>query len=188
VQTRLSTVKVDPDTLRVIGDLAHVLGRTRKDVVRDAVHAFAALRQRSSESGLDATAVRLATAGEHHRRGTADPPAERAASAGETGRLEIARMSEAVFEALSPSERLEARRSELERSYAALGARDPRFVDPRPHGYLREHLVLGVDLDEAAPFREIELTMAARLLLDLHLWVVALPAEPAGMGAGDGVS
>jgi hypothetical protein len=41
------------------------------------------------------------------------------------------------------------------------------------------HLVLGVDLDEGVPFREIELTMAARLLLDLHLWVVPLSPDRA---------
>ena len=171
---RVSTVKVDADTLRVIGDLAHVLGRTRKDVVRDAVHAFAAWRERSLENGLDATATRLATAGERHRMTAAKGPTATETGAHQLGRLGIARMSEAVFEALSPSERLEARRAELEQEYAALGASHPRFVDPRPHGYNRDHLVIGVDLDDGAPFREIALTMAARLLLELHVWVVPL--------------
>ena len=93
----MSTVKVDADTLRVIGDLAHVLGRTRKDVVRDAVHAFAAWRERSLEAGVDATVARLVTAGAHHRA-TATDPGIIGAQLGASSRLGVARMSEAVFD------------------------------------------------------------------------------------------
>ena len=96
-RSRVSSVKVDADTLRVIGDLAHVLGRTRKDVVRDAVHAFAAWRERSLEAGVDATVARLVTAGAHHRA-TATDPGIIGAQLGASSRLGVARMSEAVFD------------------------------------------------------------------------------------------
>ena len=81
-------------------------------------------------------------------------------------------MSDSVFHALTPIERLEARRRELEDAFAALGARRPRFVDGRPHGYLREHLVIAVDVDAHARFRELDLAIEARRILELELWVV----------------
>ena len=177
--TGLSTVKVDADTLRVIADLAHVLGRSRKDVVRDAVHAFAAWREQVLGNGLEETASRLALAGvRHHAQvvegGLGLTDDERV----ERGRLGVARMSDSVFRALTPIERLEARRRELEDAFAALGAHHPRFVDGRSHGYLREHLVIAVVVDPHARFRELDLAIEARRILELELWVV-LAAEPA---------
>jgi predicted transcriptional regulator len=172
-----NAVKVDAETHRLIGDLAHVLGRTRKDVLRNAVHVFASLSEASLDAGLDGAAERLALAGIRGAAGhdatfratpvtpdaaSADgrndhePPGaeiERDAMQDGRSRLAAARVSAEVFAAMSPKERFEARRAEIERTFADRGAHRPRFVDPTAYGYLPEpeHHVIAVDLDEHVP-------------------------------------
>lgn len=176
---RLTTVKVDRDTHRLIGDLAHLLGRSRKDVVRDAVHAFAAWRERLLDDGLDESSHRLALASTTHElrqaAGEYDTiPAERV----ERSRIGPARMSPRVKAALSPQELLEHHRPEVEAAFAELGARNPRFAtDPRRYGHLAEHRVIVVDLDDPRRFEQGRLAAAAFTVLALPCFVV--PADRA---------
>ncbi|RNB51543.1 hypothetical protein EDM22_03670 [Agromyces tardus] len=152
-------VRVDADTYRLIGDLAHLTGRTRKDVVRDAVRALASLREVALDDGLDRAADRLALAGARHRG--LEPVATRDPGSGATaphtagpararGRIGAARETPMVMARMSPAERLEAGREALERAIAEVGARRPRIVDSAAHGYLPEHTVIGVELDDPA--------------------------------------
>ena len=63
----LTTVKVDAETHRLIGDLAHLLERTRGEVVRDAVNAFAVWRETLLDHGADESAQRVALANARHQ-------------------------------------------------------------------------------------------------------------------------
>ena len=98
---RLTTVKVDGETHRLIGDLAHLPGRSRKDVVRDAVLAFAAWRERLLDEGLVEATHRLALAGvRHEMRAAVGELAIRGAERVERSRIGVARTSERVEAAL----------------------------------------------------------------------------------------
>ena len=174
---RVTTVKVDGETHRLIGDLAHLLGRSRKEVVRDAVRAFAAWRERLLDDGLDATVHRVAEASEKHelRAASGDlgsTPAERVGRS----RIGVARMSASVEAALSPAELLEHHRPAIETAFARLGARAPRFaIDPRRYGHLAEHRVIIVDLVDPARFEQSRLRAAAFEITALSWFVV--PAD-----------
>jgi hypothetical protein len=178
----LTTVKVDGETHRLIGDLAHLMGRSRKDVVRDAVHAFAAWRERLLEEGLDEATHRLALAGTRHElRAAAGDLAIRTAERVERSRIGAARMSERVEAALSPTELLEHHRPEVEAEFAEHGARNPRFAtDPRRYGYLAEHRVIVVDLDDPRRFEQSRLQAAAFAVLALPCFVVPVEWGSAG--------
>ena len=56
------TVKIQAETGRLIADLAHFLGRTKKDVVRDAVRAFVDLHEHAILRGAAASTERAASA------------------------------------------------------------------------------------------------------------------------------
>lgn len=179
---RLTTVKVDGETHRLIGDLAHLLGRSRKDVVRDAVHAFAAWRERLLDEGLDEATHRLALAGTRHEmRAAAGELAIRGAGRVERSRIGVARTSERVQAALSPTELLERLRPEVEAAFDELGARNARFAtDPRRYGHLAEHRVIVVDLEDPRRFEQGRLQAAVFTVLALPCFVV--PAEWASPG------
>lgn len=158
----LVTLKVDAETHRLIGDLAHLLGRTRKDVVRDAVNAFAVWREAVLDEGAEASSERLALANARHagRLAAGDlmtSPSERA----DRSRIGATRISDAAFLRLSVHERFELRRTELERAFGELGARNPRLVDPREYGRAPSAIVILVDLADPARFAFGELVMAA---------------------------
>ena len=71
--------------------ISHLLGRSRKDVVRDAVHAFAAWRERLLDEGLDEATHRLALAGTRHEmRAAAGEVAIRGAGRVERSRIGVA--------------------------------------------------------------------------------------------------
>ncbi|MFE5670747.1 hypothetical protein ACFQ58_03960 [Agromyces sp. NPDC056523] len=170
----MTTVKVDRETHRLIGDLAHLLGRSRKDVVRDAVLAFASWRERLLDDGLDETVHRVAVASEKHELraaagGLDSTPAERV----ERTRIGAARMSPRVEAALSPAELLEHHRPAIEAAFAALGVRAPRFaIDPGRYGHLAEHRVMVVDLVDPARFEQSRLRAAAFDIMALSWFVV----------------
>ena len=76
------------------------------------------------------------------------------------------RLSPAMFRRLTPPERLETRRSELGRALAALGARNPRLVEPREHGYRPDSILVLVDLDDPSQFAYGELIAVASEILE----------------------
>lgn len=174
---RLTTVKVDRETHRLIGDLAHLLGRSRKDVVRDAVLAFAAWRERLLDDGIDETVHRVALAAtRHERRAAAGELESTAEERVERSRIGAARMSRRVEAALSPAELLEHHRPEIEAAFAELGAVNPRYAtNPRRYGYLAEHDVIVVDLVDPARFEQSRLSTTA-FLITTHPWFV-VPAD-----------
>lgn len=182
---RLTTVKVDVETHRLIGDLAHLLGRTRKDVVRDAVNAFAAWREAVLDHGAEASSERLALANARHTARLASGELmTSAAERSERSRVGASRISEAAFLRLTAHERLELRRPELERAFAELGARNPRFVDPRDHDRDPATSVIMVDLDDPEQFRVFELvTLALEIIAELA-HVVASNAPYPSLVAG----
>ncbi|GAA2035842.1 hypothetical protein GCM10009819_20460 [Agromyces tropicus] len=53
-------IKIDPATDRLVADAAHVLGRTKKDIVAAAVREFVEVHQAELRAGVTATADRLA--------------------------------------------------------------------------------------------------------------------------------
>ncbi|GGI46219.1 putative transcriptional regulator [Agromyces flavus] len=178
----VTTVKVDRETHRLIGDLAHLLGRSRKDVVRDAVLAFAAWRERMLDDGLDAAVHRIAAASQKHEmRAAAGGLDVTSAERVERSRIGAARMSPRVEAALSPAELLEHHRPEIEAAFERLGASEPRFaIDPRRYGHLAEHRVIVVDLVDPARFEKTRLQAAAFDIMAMHWFVV--PAEWATPG------
>lgn len=182
---RLTTVKVDRETHRLIGDLAHLLGRTRKDVVRDAVNAFATWRESVLDQGAEASSERLALANARHGgRLASGDLATTAAERAERSRTGAAQVSEAAFRRLTAHERLELRRPELERAFAELGARNPRLVDPREHSRDPASSVILVDLDDPERFPVFELvTLALEIITELA-HVVASNAPYPSIAAG----
>ena len=56
------TVRVDPETGRMVADLSHFLGRTKKAVVRDAVRAFAELHEHTVRGGIARSSSRATAA------------------------------------------------------------------------------------------------------------------------------
>ena len=61
-------IKIDPAIDRLVSDAAHVLGRTKKDIVADAVREFVEAHQRELDAGVAATAERLTMGGTGTRR------------------------------------------------------------------------------------------------------------------------
>lgn len=182
---RAATIKVDPETHRLIGDLAHLLGRTRKEIVRDAVNAFAAWREAALDHGAEASSDRLALANARHtgRLASGDLTTSSAERA-ERSPIGAARISEAAFRRLSAHERLEVRRPELERVFAELGARNPRLVDPREHDRDPASTVILVDLDDPERFPMFELITAALEVIAELTHVVASNAPYPSLMAG----
>lgn len=58
--TTFTPIKIDPATDRLVSDAAHVLGRTKKDIVAVAVREFIEAHQAELAAGVTATADRLA--------------------------------------------------------------------------------------------------------------------------------
>lgn len=54
-------IKIDPATDRLVSDAAHVLGRTKKDIVTAAVREFIDSHRQELAAGVTATAERLST-------------------------------------------------------------------------------------------------------------------------------
>lgn len=176
-ERRLTTVKVDPETHRLIGDLAHLLGRTRKDIVRDAVNAFAVWREAVLDRGAEASSERLALANARHtgRLASGDLAAS-ASERAERSRTGAPVVSDAMFLRLTIHERVEIRRSELEHAFAELGARNPRLADPRDHGREPGSIVILVDLDDPSRFPFGELVTVALEILSEIVYVAATNA------------
>lgn len=63
-------IKIDPATDRLVADAAHVLGRTKKDIVTAAVREFIDTHRAELTAGVTETAERLSTgaAAETHAR------------------------------------------------------------------------------------------------------------------------
>lgn len=123
------TVRVDPETGRRVADLAHFLGRTRKDIVRDAVRAFAELHERSIKDGI------------------ADSTSRAAAAAGIRERERLLAAAGGDVMSLSLPERLKVRRDELIRALDHCGARNARLVGPLARGEEAETIELLVESD-----------------------------------------
>lgn len=173
-ESMLRTVKVDRDTHRLIGDLAHVLGRTRGAVVRDAIHSYASWRERRLDEGLDAAAARIAGGGAEHEQkvasGALDPVEDERV---ERSRIGAAKTSPRVLARMSPAERLELHRAELDAAFAPYGARVKHMAsDARDYGYPPGANVIVVELDEGPRFEQLSLAGAAFTVLAVVCAVV----------------
>ncbi len=143
------TIKVHPTTDRMVADLAHFLGRTKKDAVRDAVMAFAELHENS---------VAIAAAHARDRTSAASGSVERerllAASGGDVGTLPL-------------RDRVTVHRLDLIAVLERYGGRNPRLVGDLAAGADTETLELLIESD---PYRfdwnPSEATHRAQLLLD----------------------
>ncbi|MGX5697010.1 CopG family ribbon-helix-helix protein [Agromyces soli] len=170
----LMTVKVDRDTHRLIGDLAHLTGRTRKAVVRDAMQAYAAWRERQLDEGVEAAASRVAIASVGHSArlvsgelGTVE--AERI----ERSRIGAAKMSPRVRAQMSSGELFELQRDAVTAAFVRLGARPLRMADdPMDYGYPPGDDVIVVEMDRGARFDQLRLAAAAFNVLTFPCSVV----------------
>jgi hypothetical protein len=143
------TIKVHPMTDRMVADLAHFLRRTKKDVVRDAVLAFAELHGNSIATGAAHVSDRAAAAS-----GAVERERLLAASGGDIGTLSL-------------RDRLTVHRHELIALLARYGGRNPRVVGELAAGADTETLELLIESD---PYRfdwnPSEATHSAQQLLD----------------------
>jgi hypothetical protein len=144
-----NTVKVHPTTDRMVADLAHFLGRTKKDVVRDAVLAFAELQGNSIANGAAHASDRVAAAS-----GSVERERLLATSGGDVG-------------ALSLRERLTVHRLELIGLLTRYGGRNPRVVGELAAGTDAETLELLIESDRYRfDWNPSEATHGAQQLLD----------------------
>lgn len=144
-----NTITVHPATERVVADLAHFLGRTKKDVVRDAVLAFAELHENSIAAGAAHSSDRAAAAS-----GSVARERLLAASGGDVGTLPL-------------RDRLAVHRLELIALLERYGGRNPRVVGELATGADAESLELLIESD---PYRfdwkPSEATHTTQQLLD----------------------
>ena len=179
-----TSVKIDQETHRLIGDLAHLLGRSRGAVVRDAVNAFAVWREDLLEQGAADRDERVALAEARHAGRLADGDlATSAAERAERTRIGAARLSPAAFLRLTIHERFHLRRGDLEREFGDLGARNPRLADPRDFGRSSGETVILVDLDDRTDFRAHELEFIALRAIDELVHVEASNAPYPSLAA-----
>jgi predicted transcriptional regulator len=129
VNAREHTVKVDPETSGRIADLAHFLGKTRKDVVRDALMLLADLQAPAVSRGIERSEGRATAAS-----GSLDAAKKLADVGGD-------------LLALAPRERVSVLRTELIDLLDRHGARNPRIVGALAHDADTEHLELLVESD-----------------------------------------
>jgi hypothetical protein len=143
------TIKVHQATDRMVADLAHFLGRTKKDVVRDAVLAFAELHGNSITLGVAHSSDRAAAAS-----GSVERERLLAASGGDVGSLPL-------------RDRLAVHRLELIALLERNGGRNPRVVGELAAGADAETLELLIESD---PYRfdwnPSEATHTTQQLLD----------------------
>jgi predicted nucleotidyltransferase/predicted transcriptional regulator len=59
-------IKIDPATDRLVSDAAHMLGRTKKDIVTAAVREFVDTHHAELSAGVAAAAERLSSGSERH--------------------------------------------------------------------------------------------------------------------------
>ena len=123
------TVRVDPETGRMVADLSHFLGRTKKAVVRDAVRAFAELHELGIRSGIADSSGRAAAA----------------IGAGDRERLLAAVGGDPL--ALMLPQRLKVLREDLIRILDGHGARNVRLVGRQAKGEAAEAADLLVESD-----------------------------------------
>jgi predicted nucleotidyltransferase len=140
-------IKIDPATDRLVSDAAHLLGRTKKDIVTTAVHEFIDAHREELTAGVAATAERLS------------PAPKRAQGA----RIRPLRA------------RLNARREELLTTLAELGASNVRIFGSVARGDESEtsDVDLLVDVaDDVGMFALGRMRSAAEHLLDAPVDIV----------------
>ena len=123
------TVRVDPETGRMVADLSHFLGRTKKAVVRDAVRALAELHEPAIRSGIAHSSDRAAAVA-----GAADRERLLAAVGGDLMSLML-------------PQRVKVLREDLIRVLDAHGARNVRLVGLLARGEAAEAADLLVESD-----------------------------------------
>ena len=141
------TVRVDPETGRLVADLSHFLGRTKKAVVHDAVRAFAELHEQTLRSGIDHSSSR----------------AGNASGAGDRERL----LAEAGGDLMSLTlpQRVTVLREDLIRILDGHGARNVRLLGRLARGEAAEAADLLVESDLIAGMDYASATHDAQRLL-----------------------
>lgn len=143
-----NTVKIDPATDRMVADLAHFLGRTKKTEVRDAVSAFAELHGHSITSGIAHSSDRIA------------------AASGSVERERLLAEAGGDVRSLSLRDRVKVQRVELVALLERHGGRNPRIVGELAGGGDAESLELLVESDPYAfDFNPAEATITSQQLL-----------------------
>jgi predicted transcriptional regulator len=143
------TVRVDDEIGRLVGDLAHALGRTRKRVLRDAVLVFADLHAQTLARGVEASS----------RRSSA------ASGALEDGR----RLAEVGGDllALDLRERVLVMRREIVAVVERFGASEVRLIGELAEGRASQVVELLVTSDlVGAAWRHLDATVELQRLLD----------------------
>ena len=142
------TVKVADDVGRIVADLAHAMGRTKKQVLREAVLVFADLHAKTVARGLEESSRRASAA---------------------SGSLEGARvLAEAGGDPLELDlrERIRVLRREIVAVVEQYGAGEVRLIDETTNGPLSEKLRLLVVSDlTGPPWRHVEAAAELRRLL-----------------------
>jgi hypothetical protein len=131
------TVKIQAETGRMITDLAHFLGRTKKDVVRDAVRAFVDLHEHTILRGAAASTERAAAAS-----GSTEGARLLAAAGGDLMSLPL-------------RDRLIVLRADLIALLADHGGRQPRIVGDRWRDDDADLLELLIETDLTANDRHV---------------------------------
>jgi predicted transcriptional regulator/predicted nucleotidyltransferase len=123
------TVRVDPETGRLVADLSHFLGRTKKGVVRDAVRAFAELHERTVRGGMAQSTDRVT------------------AATGAVDRERLLAEAGGNLMALTLPQRVKVVRTDLIRILDGHGARNVRLVGRLARGEAAEAADLLVESD-----------------------------------------
>lgn len=130
-QLNEKSIKVDAATDRLVSEMAHFLGATKKSILREAVADFAAARGRGASLVTDS---RGETGGTRSSGETDHAGELRRAGGGSASPVAHER-----FDQLPLGERLTLRRSELLRAFGEHGASNVRIMGP---------LAIGQDADE----------------------------------------
>ena len=145
----MKTIKIDPMTDRIVSDLAHHLRRMKKEVLRDAVLAFADLHEATLARGIADSVERAAAAS-----GSLEGARLLASAGGDVGALPL-------------RDRVSVKRAELIGLLDRHGGRNPRIVGKLALGESTETLELLIETDPYAfKWNPLEATHLTQCLLD----------------------
>ncbi|MBT2517739.1 hypothetical protein J7E29_09870 [Streptomyces sp. ISL-90] len=159
-------IKVDAHTDRLVSDIAHFLGRSKKSVVRDAIHEFAEEHRLALGVGVADAVARASSA---TRNATGVP---RSHGGGTPGAPEFRTLAE-----LPLRDRLTIQRAALIAEFAKAGATEIRLIGGLAIGEDADEVELLVELDlseGSAPISHLQHT--AQQLLRAPVKVVSAPA------------
>ena len=145
----MKSIKVEPETDRIVADLSHFLGRLKKDVLRDAVLMFADLHGHAVERGITQSTERAAAAS-----GSAEGAVLLASVGGDLSTLPL-------------RDRVTVQRSQLLALIERCGAANPRLIGELAAGRPSDVVELLIESDLYGPsWHQFEAMHLAQRLLD----------------------